>query len=613
MSRAARLAAVVAAYAALAVAFTWPLATLWHTYLVGDQELPAFMWRAWWMQCILRDGWSLAATWWDGIAVLILSAHYPEAGNLNDMALGLALQSWLGFPACHNVKCFLILLFNALAGYLLGRQIGGSRAAGFVGGAVLAFNPYVAEMINIGRLREAIVGFEALAALFLWRMLARDGGVRDAVGAGACAALTAIFYWFYGHYVLLLAVVLGLWRLLALGLRPRLVLARDVALCAWVAAILVLPFAAPYLCQARSGRMGDDVADAAVMPSLPKLVAWHNPDDREALVLNSRRRLLSESRQPEYALDFQRPDSLPLVVVLLALTGAVVGGSAGRCWLAGALLFYSMSLGPYLRWHGSWITRANGEGIPLPHAFFYGHLPLFWRLYAPNRAESMLLVCLAALVALALGTLFARTACGRPERIAAVAIVLLGILAPMWLTRQLPLRFIPARMPQTYRTLAAIPGPGAVLELPAEASRDDLNFYQTLHQRRLVGGWATRPPTPLTPRWRELAGTFQREAQAARELEKGVTVARLQDARGQGVRFLVLHERFFLQQDPSRGTETYRDLCAALQRHLGAPLAVDREAAPERNAFLPPGWGEQPIPPDSELRVYDLNRLGGKP
>src|SRR5581483_12456896 len=188
MPRDAWLAAF--AFAGLALLATWPAAMHLTTDLMGDgADAHSFLWNAWWIGQAVASGASPYATkllFWPGGATLALHTlaplvALPEAG----------LARVVGSVAAYDVLMIGSFAFAAWAGYLLARDVTGSRAGAFVAGAAFGFAPFHAAHA-LGHLNLVWYGWIALF-LLAWRR--RDatgsrGSLAAAAGALVAAALT---------------------------------------------------------------------------------------------------------------------------------------------------------------------------------------------------------------------------------------------------------------------------------------------------------------------------------------------------------------------------------------------------------------------------------------
>lgn len=195
------------------------------------------------------------------------------------------------------------------------------------------------------------------------------------------------------------------------------------------------------------------------------------------------------------------------ILFILALAGLFirkVRSKASYFWLALAGLAFVFSLGPRLH------VAGNEFSFPLPYRFVYGVIPLLGNFRAPARLGLVVVLALAVLaaftLAFGLGKLRAYAA-NRPvklpgKRLAGPVIVavILGLSLVETLTFNPPFATETVQTPQVYRDIAAAPGDFKVLELPLGNNSQPL-YYQISHQKRLVGGLATRISNRMTLSW----------------------------------------------------------------------------------------------------------------
>lgn len=171
-----------------------------------------------------------------------------------------------------------------------------------------------------------------------------------------------------------------------------------------------------------------------------------------------------------------------------------------RFWLGVTFVFLLLALGPFVR------VAGVDTCIPTPWTLLR-YVPIVGAARAPTRFMAVAMMGLAALFAVALAHLLpaptrhvgpASRRSGRARQWlvgGAVATALLFELLPA------PRRVYSAEVPSIYARIAADPRPVRVLELPT-GIRDGLSstgnfspstqFYQTVHHKRLIGGYLSR-------------------------------------------------------------------------------------------------------------------------
>lgn len=177
-------------------------------------------------------------------------------------------------------------------------------------------------------------------------------------------------------------------------------------------------------------------------------------------------------------------------VLILASLGIYFhrAARAARFWMVAAILFALLMLGPAL------IVGGQITGIPLPFAPLR-FIPFINANRYPVRFNVMMILALTPLVALGTAWLM-RTARG------AIALsALTALLAFEQLVLPIPLSDL--RVPTIFQTIGDAPGDFAVLDLPLGwrgstslqgKLEDRAEFYQTVHNKRVLGGITSRAP-----------------------------------------------------------------------------------------------------------------------
>ena len=213
-------AVVFAAYGLLACLVTWPLPVHLRTHLLGATggDTGVYVWNLWiFRHEILRHAHLPFSTdhvfAYTGGADFALHNYTPIAG-----LLGLPLIGPLGVVGAFNT---VLILFIALAGcatYALGRRLGLSRWAAWLGGAIFAASP----IMTAKETAHLSLVIAAPLPLFLWALLRvlDSRRTRDALLVGLLVAVAAYSDAYYGVYCALMgAFVIG-WRFTAWTTRP---------------------------------------------------------------------------------------------------------------------------------------------------------------------------------------------------------------------------------------------------------------------------------------------------------------------------------------------------------------------------------------------------------
>lgn len=176
---------VLLAYAAVAVATTWPLAARLTTHLPGGTtDTLVHYWNGWWVGRALSTGQTPFYT--------PLLFHPAGIGLTThnfawlNVAAWLALRPWVGGIAAYNLPLLANLVACGFAAFLLARDLTGDRGAAFLAGLIYQCWPFRLAQLDHPNLIST--QWIPLFMLFLARTV-RRGRWQDSVLAGAFLAL----------------------------------------------------------------------------------------------------------------------------------------------------------------------------------------------------------------------------------------------------------------------------------------------------------------------------------------------------------------------------------------------------------------------------------------
>jgi hypothetical protein len=401
-----RLLIVAAALAALAIAYTWPLALHMTSAVAHDRGDPLLVtWLIWWSTHHLP----LTQAWWNA------PAFYPSTGvfAFSENMLGVAPIAWPIIAATHspllayNTAFVLSYVLSGLGAYFLGWVLTRRHDAAFLAALAFAFAPYRLSHAQHLQLLSSYWMPVAMASLHLY---VDDGRPRWAGVFAVSWLLQALACGYYFFYLTLFALLWLAW----FGVRRLTVRAALVLGVAWFAAALVL---APVLLgykriQQDYGFRRSPVeivsysADVAGLWSVaPESLAWSWLNGGAS----------SESQQ--------FPGATVIVLGMTALVLAArsrAGRSETAFYAAAAVAMWTLSLGPRPALHGTPL------GVPGPYAVL-ASLPGFDGMRVAARLWMVSVVCLSACAALVL----ARIDSPNLRRVVFAAAVL-GLLVDGW-------------------------------------------------------------------------------------------------------------------------------------------------------------------------------------
>jgi hypothetical protein len=180
--------------------------------------------------------------------------------------------------------------------------------------------------------------------------------------------------------------------------------------------------------------------------------------------------------------------SLPYVALAILFFAWRAGWRPSRWWVGLSAMFGILALGPFIH------VAGLNTYVPGPWALLR-YVPLIGLVHTPARFAILFTLCVAILVAQALGALSRRHPHRRRVLLGAAGVALVAELIPA------PLTLYSAAIPPLYRHVAAAPPSTVLLEIPTGVA-DGVSslggftarteFNQTAHGRPVMGGFLSR-------------------------------------------------------------------------------------------------------------------------
>ncbi len=528
----------------LAVVVTWPLAIDPAGGLLGHpgNDVWNHVWGYWWVGEEVGAG---------RVPLLTDLLRFPGSSKLFFIdtfgALWTLPAQWVGGPVvAYNLSCFVGFWLAGFGAWAWAREVcqarfGGGDLPALIGAAAFMCAPHLLAQAYNGISETLTAGTFALAMWAVWRVLERptlSGGVAAALAFALCMVSNS----YYGLFAALGAVVLGLGALFG---RWERVNWRGLPAPALLGAVLAAALIAPSLWLLALSLEGPN----AIVNRDPDFV-WRS------LIGHNMTDLVSVFRPGKvYSPDLKALHGEDLLIVTYVgwTTLALAGLGLYRLrrardrwpWVVWLGFFGLMMLGPYLYVAGEYVT-IDDRKLPLPFLVFFDAFPIFARISHPFRFVVPVQLGLAVLA-----TLGARQL---PRAGLAAAGALLGAELLLGSPGPWPIARSPTEMPDSVALMAEDPETGAVLDLPMglpNLERAIYNYWQIGHGR--PSPYSLNEPSPAILERSRLARTL-RVAEAARldrlppELPELDLVVAGRALPGLGVRYVVMHERFYLRE-----------------------------------------------------------------
>lgn len=385
-------------------------------------------------------------------------------GDLGVKLISGLLALFMGPAQTYLSTILLMLLGNAMGGYVLVRWTARSSLAAFVAGLVLCFAGATAWSINSGNLEYGLWLWICLYLASFQRLLSK-GQWRD-VPLSALFAVLAIlsnFVFFYPLVFFSLVLLLGRFRSMD---RRRLIKVGAMVL---VSGALLLPVVITFIQGERPGQV-DSGAQLSLFPQRVMAIQYDNsPHPGEYL---------------PWSTDRKWGDSAVFYVswLLLALS-LILCFKRTIPWVAAGLVFVLLSLGPFL-----FLEADSGEhGGTMPYYWAARLLPLFHHIRFPHRLSSFVIIALV--VASGFGVARAMELVpGRARILLSAALLVLCLLE---VNLRWDLRLFPRTPSHSfYQQLSRMPGRFGVVNFPLDYGIiDSIHLHhQIVHNKPLFNG-----------------------------------------------------------------------------------------------------------------------------
>lgn len=486
------------------------------------------------------------------------ATNYLHSLNPIEIVLTLPAQWAFGPIFAYNVACWAALSLTAFGGYLLGRDVTGSRAAGLLAGLALGFTPHQFAQL-LGHMDVASIQFFVLGVWCLYRSYCSSGkrAITWTLWSAVCLAAAALSHPYSLIYCLFTFPLMGLaWSIRnVVRARERWAPARNALAAVVIGLLVVSPLLlamGKQLTSPEAPRRRDIPTEISEEREIfsADLAAYVLPSPFHTVWGESARQAI----EPVTGGISEKVVFPGYVVMLLALVGLFLRATRRKAlfWTLLGFAGFLLSLGPVLRIWGENVLS------PMPATLFY-LLPGSFMVRVPARFSVLLLLGLSVCAALGMQALLKRRPFSKMPN-ATYAIVLSLVCLEL-----LPVPY-PTSKFSVERWFDKVPGVdrrAAVLEVPFDPGDARPEMWQIASEMPLAGGYLSRqmadplsdgaPPfpefnlnrAPDLPAYHRARDTLCRPL----PIEESYTdVMRLA-----GVRYMVLHLDTLSPTDPRIG------------------------------------------------------------
>jgi|GEM_PF-3702265 len=537
------------AYLGLALLVTFPLVLQLKSHALGDpkSDMWKHIWGFWWVKDNLLKHFTFP------LHTTLL--NFPKGGSIFFIdslgaVLSIPLQLLFGLIPAYNLMIILNLALAGYFAYLLCFYLGKNRFAAFIGGLIFGFSAYFYSNLISGITEALNIPWIPLFLLYFIKSL-REKGWRNPLLCSLCLFLATFGSWYHGLFCGLLAGFIGFstlltWlkkvyrarkdkaaylgkiflHILIIGLLLLFIGHWKTCLIGLLVYIAVLgltePQLGPKILKAQwIARLFLIGLTAAVL--LAPLIYYFQQtlSQPDALVIRNRMADSftlylgdpeNSSRIADYFLPGKNRGTVSLtvdrltkisysgyLVLLLALWGLIKTRRRYQLTFAlSSLLFFLLSLGPYLKWPDSQDHSVKNY----LYLVFYKFLPFFSQAGIPFRFTLMVNLCLGVLASFALAGFF-RFKAGRLNfKIAAVLVM--GIFLESILLSPVPFPLPESRLasPKFYLEAGRDSRPYGLIDYPIQRGEDlllpgEYFYYQTFHHKGIPYNVEGTIPTPV--------------------------------------------------------------------------------------------------------------------
>jgi len=494
-------------YCGLSLVLTFPLVINFSKAIPGlSFESFFFLWNQWWIRDSLLHFRNPYVT--DLIA-------YPFQSSLvfhtivffNDL-VSIPLQYIFSAVVSFNIIFILSLATSAFGMFLLVNYLFKSRLVALLGGIFFVFNFYIyGEML--GHFQYVSV-YPIPFFIYYFIKIFNDDKKINSILAGVFGAISIYNSYYYAFgLIFFVAITIG-WSLFKNKTLLFLKI-KDFILVFFVCLALSLPVLYLSFKTALSGNYPFPMLDQ---------INLYTPDLRSFFVPPTLHSVYGDNFINYYnSLSYH---SSTVYLSYLLLVFAVIGYFFGKkddfffsskFWLFFTIIFLFISLGPLLYLDG-YVFHVSKllTTIPLPYFLLY-KLPFFNGILVPPRFIIFVIFGLIIISAFSLNALFTKIKSNWIKF--SLALLLVGIF--LFENFTLPIPISSVKIPAFYKQLAKEKEDYVLLELPFALSTSyytlgsiqtsaQTQYFQTIHHKKMLGGWISRVPDNYYDFYNKLTG-----------------------------------------------------------------------------------------------------------
>lgn len=498
-------------YVLLTIILTYPVLFKVKTDIPG-MGADSFQWMRilWYTKVAIKEA-DLATLTHDHLLFYpngIESLPFPSAFN---QILYILLSPFLELHVIYTILWLLTFVIGAIGSYLLAKYLTDNKYAAFIAGIVFAFSPYHFSR-GLYFFGAATVQWIPFCALFLMKTV-KEGGIKNPIIAGVFFILVAMSDL---QYLIFMGIFTGLVFLYDFYINFNSEknifysvkgIIMKYSLFGVVTFLGVLPLTINEILIALSNQNFLKPSPKEIPKLSNDLISFFLPSHLHTLL-------------GQFTSDFYSniPSWLAEKVnfigyIVLGLSAFSVLKSRKnpdvKFWLVTTFFFTIISLGPILHINGTSLFTDFNLKIPLPYQLLYNTVPFLKNCRTVGRFFVIATLGYSVLA----GYGFSELLKYKPERKKLIFAIVGFLLVFEYIC--IPYPTAQVNVPDFYYKISSDTDNYALLEIPQNANAGYMNFeylyYQTIHNKSLVGGYAARYPANVN--------NFQRDTPLIRELK----------------------------------------------------------------------------------------------
>ncbi|NQE54148.1 hypothetical protein C5S29_11195 [ANME-1 cluster archaeon GoMg3.2] len=479
------------AYLILTVIFTYPVAFSRDKIAGPGGDAYQFIWGFWWFKEALL---SFCSPYY---APYIF---HPTGVNLAfstvtpfNSIFSIPLQSAFGLINAYNILWIFSFIASGYGTYLLVKYLTSDRRAAFISGLIFMFCPYHFAHA-LGHVNLTSIEWIPFYVLFLIKTV-REDKRSNAIYAALFLFLTAICCYYYLIYLLVFTLMYILYYL---WVDKYSILKKDFLKRLFIMVItfglIFSPFAYPLLEEILIVKSNYMYASGFVTYSAD-LFGFFIPSLFHPIF----KELVAPIYENFTGNTAEYTTFIGYTVIFLAFVSILkVKTKEIKFWLLSALIFFILCLGPILHINGVFSVTCNDHiaSILLPYVILM-KIPIISIARAPSRWDILVMLSLAVLAGYGLNYIFKKFNGKflKMNKKTVLAVVFSCLILFEFLA--IPYPMSSANVPNFYYTMAEDPEDYAILEVPNLDPYHvvpEFMYYQTIHEKKLVGGSVSRTP-----------------------------------------------------------------------------------------------------------------------